>query len=341
MILKIAKTKVALPIVALLLGLGAIEPSYAAGNTQSEQLRAYKAQMIECFNTGKFAWCSDYAQRIAAGTQDPAEKGFAEYYNANSLLKLGKSQDARAAYLRAKSYSTDPTIVRNCDQGIQSIRVTGTAPDNRTILFDVPGSHKNDNSVDAMIARERDQLAAAGGANGMDYKSWKDVESFLPRYQEYMNRIETMEAKLRELNAQQQTPEIVAQEAVLTRSIDYWKKQIEQSSQYNAAFKALLLKLDQFQSQEKQALTQRNSSTLNTEPKLQTVGSDLYTKNYTSGASQPTPKTGDPNELMATEERMVLDAHSVPGKTISRIVKVPAETKPTNADLKVNGKLVP
>ncbi|HEY9731349.1 MAG TPA: hypothetical protein V6C89_05520 [Drouetiella sp.] len=75
-------------------------------------------------------------------------------------------------------------------------------------------------------------------------------------------------------------------------------------------------------------------------PNLQLVGSDLYTRNYAPGPEPPPP-----DELLATPERLVLDAHSRPGQSIYKIVREPA-AKPLEAigtpgtDLKVHGELI-
>jgi len=73
------------------------------------------------------------------------------------------------------------------------------------------------------------------------------------------------------------------------------------------------------------------------QPNLQLAGSDLYTRNYT-----PSPTPPPPDELMATEERLILDAHSRPGRTISRVVRDPVETAPLapGTDLKVHGQVI-
>lgn len=72
-------------------------------------------------------------------------------------------------------------------------------------------------------------------------------------------------------------------------------------------------------------------------PNLQLAGTDLYTRNYT-----PSPNLPPPDELVATPERLVIDAHSRPGRTISKVVRDPAEQSLTvpGADLKVHGQLV-
>ncbi len=73
-------------------------------------------------------------------------------------------------------------------------------------------------------------------------------------------------------------------------------------------------------------------------PNLQLAGTDLYTRNFI-----PSPNPPPPDELIATPERLVLDAHSRPGRTISRVVRDPAEPPPLppGADLKVHGQLIP
>ncbi|MBS1953862.1 MAG: hypothetical protein JST89_06750 [Cyanobacteria bacterium SZAS-4] len=72
-------------------------------------------------------------------------------------------------------------------------------------------------------------------------------------------------------------------------------------------------------------------------PNLQLAGTDLYTRNFI-----PSPNPPPPDELVATPERLVIDAHSRPGRTISRVVRDPVETPvlPLGADLKVHGQLV-
>lgn len=72
-------------------------------------------------------------------------------------------------------------------------------------------------------------------------------------------------------------------------------------------------------------------------PNLQLAGTDLYTRNFI-----PSPNPPPPDELVATPERLVLDAHSRPGRTISRVVRDPVEPPllPPGADLKVHGQLI-
>jgi len=73
------------------------------------------------------------------------------------------------------------------------------------------------------------------------------------------------------------------------------------------------------------------------QPNLQLAGSDLYTRNFV-----PSPNPPPPDELMATSERLILDAHSRPGRTISRVVRDPVEPVPLppGTDLKVHGQLI-
>lgn len=71
-------------------------------------------------------------------------------------------------------------------------------------------------------------------------------------------------------------------------------------------------------------------------PNLQLAGSDLYTRNYS-----PSPEPPPPDQLLATPERLILDAHTRPGKILYRVVKdaSPPFAAP-DADLKVHGELI-
>lgn len=71
-------------------------------------------------------------------------------------------------------------------------------------------------------------------------------------------------------------------------------------------------------------------------PNLQVTGSDLYTRNYAPGPEPPPP-----NEMLATPERLVLDAHSRPGRSIYKVVRDPAAPPVApGTDLKVHGELI-
>ncbi len=71
-------------------------------------------------------------------------------------------------------------------------------------------------------------------------------------------------------------------------------------------------------------------------PNLQLTGSDLYTRNYA-----PSPEPPPPDELLATPERLVIDAHSSPGRKLYRVVRDPAPPPAApGTDLKVHGELV-
>lgn len=72
-------------------------------------------------------------------------------------------------------------------------------------------------------------------------------------------------------------------------------------------------------------------------PNLQLAGTDLYTRNFIPSLNPPPP-----DELVATPERLIVDAHSRPGRTISRVVRDAAESPalPRGADLKVHGQLI-
>jgi hypothetical protein len=71
-------------------------------------------------------------------------------------------------------------------------------------------------------------------------------------------------------------------------------------------------------------------------PNLILTGSDLYTRNYA-----PRPEPPPPAEMLATPERLVLDAHSRPGQNIYKIVRDPvAPPVAPGTDLKVHGELI-
>jgi tetratricopeptide (TPR) repeat protein len=72
-------------------------------------------------------------------------------------------------------------------------------------------------------------------------------------------------------------------------------------------------------------------------PNLQLAGTDLYTRNFI-----PSPNPPPPDELVATPERLIVDAHSHPGRTVSRVVRDPAEAPPPppGRDLRVRGQLI-
>ncbi|RTL45208.1 MAG: hypothetical protein EKK48_03895 [Candidatus Melainabacteria bacterium] len=71
-------------------------------------------------------------------------------------------------------------------------------------------------------------------------------------------------------------------------------------------------------------------------PNLQLAGSDLYTRNYL-----PSPEPPPPDQLLATPERLILDAHTSPGKILYRVVKeTPPPVIAPETDLKVHGELV-
>ncbi|CAN5699793.1 hypothetical protein BH10CYA1_BH10CYA1_05270 [soil metagenome] len=73
-------------------------------------------------------------------------------------------------------------------------------------------------------------------------------------------------------------------------------------------------------------------------PNLQLSGTDLYTRNFI-----PSPNPPPPDQLVATPERLIVDAHSHPGRTISRVVRDPAEAPPPpppGTDLRVHGQLI-
>ncbi|MFN8550887.1 MAG: hypothetical protein U0103_05310 [Candidatus Obscuribacterales bacterium] len=71
-------------------------------------------------------------------------------------------------------------------------------------------------------------------------------------------------------------------------------------------------------------------------PNLQLAGSDLYTRNYS-----PSPEPPPPDQLLATPERLILDAHTRPGKILYRVVRdaSPPAIAP-ETDLKVHGELI-
>lgn len=78
-------------------------------------------------------------------------------------------------------------------------------------------------------------------------------------------------------------------------------------------------------------------------PNLQVVGTDLYTRNYGPRASGEVKPPAEPDELLAQQERLILDAHSHPGETLSRVVKdpLPSHRVDPNTDLKVHGQVMP
>jgi hypothetical protein len=78
-----------------------------------------------------------------------------------------------------------------------------------------------------------------------------------------------------------------------------------------------------------------------TTPDLDLVGTNLYVRHYATAGANIKP-TADAKELIATQELLVLDAHSRAGKTISRVVPESDEHKPqSNSDLKVHGRVMP
>jgi tetratricopeptide (TPR) repeat protein len=85
----------------------------------------------------------------------------------------------------------------------------------------------------------------------------------------------------------------------------------------------------------------RNKFNNGSAPDLDLVGTNLYVRHYANSMPDVNP-TADAQELVATQERLVLEAHNRAGKTISRVVPESDEHKPqSNSDLKVHGRVMP
>lgn len=310
-------------------------------SNSTEQVKSYKAQMVQAFNTGRYDWCARYAQYIVKIAQSPEDKAIAGYYNGNSLVKMNRFAEARAAYLQAKASSSNPSIAADCAQAISAIdaKLNNTTGNKNVNPF---GGQPIDSATQAMIDREERQRENVGGVAGDERKhAYGSISSILPYYEELTKRIKMNESSAEAMKSRPQTPEVMQTEEDLKRTAYAWKDEIETLKRQHPELKDYIEKKQLFENEQKFVLSTPSRGSLNTQPKLQAEGSDYYTRNYGVAASPAVPKQSEPNELVATPERMILDAHSTPGKTISRIVKVPTAEKPTNADLKVRGNIVP
>lgn len=276
----------------------------------------------------------------------------AHYYLANSLLKLGQQEKAMSEYRKAYESSKDPTMRQYCVQALQKAAVeeksdsvsrpptkeeidvakslerikrqSELAKDNKIRNGDADAKDKvNRGTHDVReLEAERnlkirnllqpDAIDIYGRPIYLDHTA--DIEAVK---RDYANRIKEAQALANE-EASVKKAEVAKDASKMLSDVDNLRNQL------------------------------RDSRHLPGTPALQATGTSFYTRQYgdprSSTVRKPTPPV---DELLATPEKMILDAHTRDGGNKYRVVKDPVMTEQyklkdhsPGTDLKVKGTLI-
>jgi hypothetical protein len=350
---------------AVLLSIGFFQPVYSATLLTDLQ------QGVEFYNSKKYSDAVGHLQlHLGAHPNDAV----ARYYLANSLKNLGYDEPSLVEYQRALTSSTSPQLSGYCRQAIQlaaaskQIRAgvasqpftgepafmteafVGTPRLARRLMLNTTHEERVAQALARMQSARQVQVVQAPAAQSelepRDGKGLQDLvlARALDRMKEQSNdqleifaknkSIET-QAIMEHLNADISSPQLAGriQQLKEKAQADLEKEQ-DENTRLARKFQADVRNL-----QNQLAESRR----LPGDPNLQLVGTDVYTRVYASSSGEPLREPPPPDELLATPERLVLDAHSHPGRTISRVVRDPSPPERQHipgTDLNVHGQLV-
>ncbi len=287
----------------------------------------------------------------------------ARYYLANALQSLGYEDSSLTEYERALQLSRSPQLSTYCRQAIEratiakQYRTTGQyLPSNSqpaTVGYLQTGALQDLNLLKALnrmkeqsndIMQIYDKNGASEEHNIVDHsladidRLTRDREARIqavldgPQYTSKGKSLASSnDAAIREIRSdtdrQIENARVIAAEMIR----QHQQETLERSEKFKSD-------VNEWQSQLAEAHKMPG-----TPGGLQALGSDLYTRVYNTSPSEPRKEPQIPDELLATPGRLLLDFHTRPGRTISRVVRDPsfAARQPSpGADLNVRGQLI-
>jgi hypothetical protein len=342
---------------AVLFSIGFFQPVHSATLLTDLQ------QGVEFYNSKKYSDAVGHLQlHLGAHPNDAV----ARYYLANCLKNLGYDEPSLVEYQRALASSTSPQLSGYCRQAIQlaaaskqiragvaSQPLTGEPGFVQTETEAFIGTprlarrFRVETTRDERVAQSQARAQAAQAE--LEPREGKGLQDLvlakaLDRMKQQSNdqleifaknkSIET-QAIMEHLNADISSPQLEGRAQQLREKA---KADLEKEQNENARL-ATKFQADVRNLQNQLAESRR----LPGDPNLQLVGTDVYTRVYASSSGQPLHEPPPPDELLATPERLVLDAHSHPGRTISRVVRDPSPGERQHipgTDLNVHGQVV-
>ncbi|HEY9676981.1 MAG TPA: hypothetical protein V6C76_03190 [Drouetiella sp.] len=242
------------------------------------------------------------------------------YTKANALSMSGKKEEALDEYRIALGLTKDPKLREYCTQAIAA----WTRPKTK---------------VDVAITDIETQAKSLGDSKQLSdspYGFDANFEKSTP--QEIQQAIEKTEREreIQVTNYYSSTSDPgISRQRDVSRTESYYNQKI--------AYLKSLLEQRAF-NQQVQALqneVQNSQSSTGLSPKINPIGTNLYIRNYADlKKSQP---RNEEDELIAAQDKLIVDSHSRTGKTITRITReqIPEQKPQPNSDLKVHGQLIP
>lgn len=276
----------------------------------------------------------------------------AHYYLANSLLKLGQQEKAMVEYRKAYEASKDPTLRQYCVQALQKAAVeqkVGSTP--RPLTKEESDVAKSLERIKRQSELAKDNKIQNGDSDAKDKvnRGKHDVRELeaerdmkirnllqpdaisITGNPIYLDHTADIEAVKRDYANRIKEAQILAKEEASVKKAEVAKEASK-----------MLSDVDNLRNQ----LTE--SRHLPGTPALQATGTNYYNRQYGDPRSSLVKKPEPPvDELLATPEKMILDAHTKGGGNKYRIVKDPMmaeqdklKNHSPGTDLKVKGTLI-
>lgn len=282
----------------------------------------------------------------------------AHYYLANSLLKLGQTENAMSEYRKAFESSKDPTLRKYCLQAIQHASDASATSANATQSTRTSAGSKPDSEVAKSMERIKQQIETAKSNKIRNGDS--DAKDKITRGVHDVHQLEA-ERDMRIHNLLQPDAYSITGNPIYldhTAEIEQLKrdyaariKEAQALAKQEAEFKKaevakdankMLGDVDNLRSQ------LMDTHHLPGTPALQATGTNFYTRQYGDPRSVAVKKPETyPEELLATPEKMLLDSRTKSGANKYRIVKEPLTAEQDKlknhapgTDLKVKGTLI-
>ncbi|HEY9731148.1 MAG TPA: hypothetical protein V6C89_04515 [Drouetiella sp.] len=309
-------------------------------------------QGIASYNASDHARACSLLQAHLAKNQNDA---VAHYYLAQTLMKLGQIENAVSEYRKAFQSSNDSTMKKYC---LQAIQLASSSQQTKLEINKSVSPVKTDSDVEKSLDRIKRQSELA--KNNKIRNGDADAKDKLTRGVHDVNEL-IMERDMKIHNLLQPDAISITGRAIYldhTAEIEQIKRDYENRikdaqalAKQEANFKKdevakdankMVADVDNLRSQ----LT--DTRHLPGTPALQATGTNFYTRQYgdprRSAVKKPEPYV---DELLATPEKMLLDAHTRGGGNKYRIVKEPVvgeqeklKTHSPGTDLKVRGTLI-
>jgi tetratricopeptide (TPR) repeat protein len=285
----------------------------------------------------------------------------ARYYLANALQSLGYEDSSLTEYERALQLSRSPQLSTYCRQAIERVntarqyRTTG-----QTITTNIQPSAfgylqtgaLQDLNLSKALNRMKEQsneMIEINSRNGAaEERSIADhsladidrlgrdrdarIQALLdgPQFSKGKSSSSAADAAITRLR----TDTDIQIANIKTLAAEMIKQHEQESLERGEKFQS---DVQEWQSQLAEAHKMRG------QPGLQAIGSDLYTRVYNTSPSEARKEPQIPDELLATPGRLLLDYHTRPGRTISRVVRDPsfaARSPSPGPDLNVRGQVI-